>query len=130
MKTWSVPKKFVLIGSVVVVLIAAWVAWPYAKFSYAVSRAFHEQRIQNEAAKPLFDAVVTKRLKVGDSLEHASEVLKNAGLEFTVTRHPFPYPAIQSVYRAGRWSGFSIQLELDSEDRISKITIQEYFTGP
>ena len=86
--------------------------------------------MQNEGAKPLFDAVVTKKLKIGDSLDHAKQVLGNAGLGFDVVRAPFPRPMVRSIYRASRWSGFTIQLELNDQNRISKIDIREYFTGP
>jgi hypothetical protein len=125
-----IRKKLNFIGVAVVVAAAAWFAWPYVLLSYAVSRAFHEQGVQNEAAKPLFEAVVAKRLKVGDSLEHVKEVLNYAGLGFDVVREPFPSPMVQSIYRAGRWFGFTIHLELDHEDRVSKVDIHEYFTGP
>jgi hypothetical protein len=122
--------KVVLGGSVAVLFSLGWLAWPYVSLSYSVRRALHEQDVQNGAAKPLFDAVVTKKLKVGDSLERAKEVLNYAGLSFDVVCAPFPHPMVQSIYRAGRWSGFTIQLELDSSDSISKIDIHEYFTGP
>ncbi|HVU47668.1 MAG TPA: hypothetical protein VHD85_16175 [Terracidiphilus sp.] len=123
-------KKIILLGSVAVLGIAAFLVGPSLFFSFAVGRSLREQRLQNEGAKPLFDAVVTKKLKAGDSLEHAKEVLSNAGLGCDVVRAPFPRPMIQSIYHAGPWSGFTIQLELDTQDRISKVDIHEYFTGP
>ena len=110
------------IGIVLMVALAgiACFAWP----------DFFEQRIQNAAAKPLFEAAVTRQLKVGDSLAHVQDVLTYAGLGYEVVRGPFPRPVVQSIYRAGRLSGFQIQLELDNDDRVSKIDIHEYFTGP
>ncbi len=128
--TLPTKKKIIILGSVAVLGIAAYFVGPDLYFSFVVGRSLREQGLQNEGAKPLFDAVVTKKLRVGDSLEHAKEVLSSAGLGFDVVRAPFPRPMIQSIYRAGRWSGFTIQLELDSQDSISKIDIHEYFTGP
>jgi len=123
-------KKIILLGGIVAVGSGAWLAWPYVAFSHAVSRAFHEQGVRNDAVKPLFEAVITNKLQVGDSFEQAIEVLNYAGLNYTVIREPHPQPMIQSTYWAGSGSGFSIRLELDRQDRISKIDIREYFTGP
>lgn len=126
----TLRKKIIIFCSVAALGIAAYFVVPELYFSFVVGRSLREQGLQNQGAKPLLDAVVTKRLKVGDSLEHVKEVLSNAGLGFEVVREPFPRPAVHSIYRTGRWSGFTIKLELDSQDRISKIDIREYFTGP
>jgi hypothetical protein len=126
----TLRNKIIILSSVTVLGIAGYFVVPDLYLSTAFAWSFREQGLQNQAVKPLFDAVVTKKLKVGDSLEHAKEVLSSAGLGFDVVRAPFPRPMVQSIYRAGRWSGFTIQLELDSQDRISKIDIREYFTGP
>jgi hypothetical protein len=99
-------------------------------FSSSVTDLLKEQGVRNEAVKPLLDAVVTKKLKIGDSLDQAKKVLGDAGLDFTVDRPPLPRRVLHSIYRAGPYSGFTIQLELDGEDRITKIEIREYFTGP
>lgn len=79
--------------------------------------------------KPRLDATVTTKLKVGDSLAHAKQVLSDAGLGSHLEEHP-PRPILKSILRGGRWSGFSIAVELDDRRRIAKIDIREFFTAP
>ena len=92
-----------------------------------VAESLREQRACNDAAKPLFDAVVTKKLKVGDPIERAKEVLAGAGLGFEIDKiHP---PVLRSFYSTGVGCGIAITMEIDSAQRISKIDIHDVYTG-
>ncbi|MBS0632531.1 MAG: hypothetical protein JSS11_11495 [Verrucomicrobia bacterium] len=122
----SLSRKLAVFG---VIVMAAGAFWIYT-FTHGFSEALHEQSMQNAAAKPLFEAVVTKKLTIGDSLEHVKEVLRYAGLDFSVVRETLPHSEIQSIYRVSPHSGFTIHLEFDSYHHLSKIDIHEYLTGP
>jgi hypothetical protein len=97
-------------------------------FDQKVAESLREQAARNEAAKPLLDAVVAKKLKIGDSIERAKEVLSDAGLTFEVDK--IGALVLRSIYRTGDGCGITIALEIDSEQRISKIDIREVYTGP
>ncbi len=114
----------VLLSGVVLVLIG-----PRLLFDWAVTRSITEQGIRVQAVKPLFDTVVTSRLKVGDTLEHAKEVLSYAGLDYSIAKEPLPHE-LQSTYRAGDGSGFYVKLTLSRDDRITKVEIHDFYTGP
>ena len=123
-------KRLVIACSVGVFLgIVGVVAYGYVRFNSAVAESLRRQAALNAAAKPAFDAAVTSKLKVGDSLEHAQEVLRSARLEFSVERRISP-ARLDSILRTGDSCGFRINLELDAQDRISKMDIREVFTGP
>ncbi len=123
-------KRPILVCSVSAILgILGVVAYGYVRLDYAVAESFRHQAALNAAAKPAFDAAVTSKLKVGDSLEHAEQILRKAGLEYFVERRISP-PRLDSILRTGVGCGFGIHLELDAQDRISKIDIREVFTGP
>lgn len=111
-----------------IVAALAFAAPGCTSFDRVVAQSLHEQAVRIEAAKPLFDAVVTQKLKVGDTAEHAKKVLSEAGLPFAVDK--VGPPVLRSIYRTGAGSGFTIALELDGEDRVSKIDIREVYTGP
>ena len=123
-------KRLVIVCSVGVFLgIVGVVAYGYVRLNSAVAESLRHQAALNAAAKPAFDAAVTSKLKVGDSLEHAQEVLRSARLEFSVERRISP-ARLDSILRTGDGCGFRIHLELDAHDRISKMDIREVFTGP
>jgi hypothetical protein len=119
----SPPKKARCIIPYVILL--SWVVVAYVAPDYMPG----DQGVRNAAAKPLFEAVVTRKLKVGDSLEHVKEVLEYAGLSHRMEQWGSRPPWVVSIYRASRYSGFGIRLELDGTDCVSKIEIKEYFTG-
>ncbi len=96
-------------------------------FSASVAESFREQRVRNDAAKPLLDAVVTRKIKIGDTVDHAKQILTDAGLDFHFERFT---PELRSIYRTGPGCGFTIVLALDSQERISKIDVRPFFTGP
>ena len=99
-----------------------------ASFEAMVARSLREQGVRNEAVKPLLDTVVTKKLKIGDSVDQAKKVLTDAGLEFAIDK--IGPPVLRSIYRTGSGCGFTIVLGIDAEQRISKIDVREFYTGP
>ncbi len=98
-----------------------------ASFEEMVAASLKEQEARNEAATPLLDAVVTRKLKIGDTVDHAKEVLAAAGLDSHIEHFA---PELRSIYRTGHGCGFTIVLLLDNQERISKIDVQPFFTGP
>jgi len=125
----SAEKILITAALAVIIGVLAYFLLPGALLGFAIARSAQEQTLQIEGARPLFDAVVRKKLTIGDSLEHAKKVLKDAGLEFTIDRD-LAHPKLYSMCHAGRGPGFSIELELDSDDRIARIDIQDYVDVP
>ena len=97
-------------------------------FDKMVAESLREQRACNEAVKPLLDAVVTKKLKIGDSIEHVEEVLRGANLSFEFER--FDPSELRSIYRTGEGCGFTIAVKFDPAKRVARIDVREFFTGP
>jgi hypothetical protein len=96
----------------------------------AVERSIAEQELLLEGATPLFDTVIAKKLVVGDTLEHVKKILADAGQEFTVETSPFLPHRLQSICRVGRGAGFSIEVGLDNDDRVTKVEITKFYEGP
>jgi hypothetical protein len=97
-------------------------------FDAQIASLLREQGLRNEAAKPFLDAAIVKKLKIGDTAEHAKKVLRDAGLDFY--QEALPTPRLLSTYRTGDGCGFSIAVNLDRKHRVAKIDIREFFTGP
>jgi hypothetical protein len=117
----------ILIVAAVVLAIAAfgYLAAPRILFGLAIGEAIRHNTTKLDRARPRFDALIRNKLKVGDSLEHGKKILTDAGLEVMIDREESP-PILRSVYLAdGPGPGWVIELELDKQDRISKIDILE-----
>ena len=126
----TITKKLTAFGVLAAVAAVGWFIYPRVLFRLQIDRALQQQVLQNAAAKLLLDAAVTKKLMIGADLNFAKQVLSEAGLEFSVERRSPSRDVLSSIYRAGRWSGFTISVELDAHQQIAKIDIHEYFTGP
>lgn len=92
-----------------------------------IKESLREQGALNDAAKPLLEAVITNRIKVGDTVDHAKQVLAEAGLTAYSDRTA---PQLSALYRTGPGCGFTIALDVDRQNRIEKIEIRPFFTGP
>jgi TonB family protein len=90
--------------------------------------SLRSQQARNEAARPLFDAAVVKRLVVGDTLENAKNVLRGAGVP--VDQKQNLLSVFSTKYRTGEGCGYSLYLSYDTHERISKIEIMEFISGP
>ena len=125
----TIRRKILISGAAALVGIAS--IFLYLRFSYAcgVAQGLQEQGSAVKAARPLFDAVITKNLKVGETLEHAKQVLAYAGLSFDISTGSFPH-VLQSSYRVCDQAGFTIKLTLDPYDKIANVDIHEFYTGP
>lgn len=95
--------------------------------SVLVGASLRWQEKQNKAARPHFDEVVTRKVKVGDTLSHAQQVLTDAGLTHSIDRFDH---ALVSLLRTGKGCGIQFRAKLDDDDRITDIKIQEFLTGP
>ena len=124
------PKKILLSTGILVVVAAVVALGLGCLTTFEIDRSLAEQEKLNGAARPLFEAVVTSRLKVGDTLAHAQTVLAYAGLPNSVSRDRLPHPGLSSRYSTGPGCGFNISLALDPHDCIVKIDITDYSTGP
>ena len=125
-------RKGVAMGGLAAIAIAviAYFALPSYFLSRAVESSLREQQLLLEGATPLFDTVIVKKLVVGDSLEHAEKVLSDAGQEFTLEKKSPSGQKLQSICHVGRGAGFLVQLDVDTEDRISKVDITKFYEGP
>lgn len=125
----TIRRKLTAAVVAAMIVVVAVFLGPKLLFAWGVSHSLAEQGVRVRAAKPLFDAVVTSKLKIGDSLAHATEVLTYAGMTCDPSREK-PPRELQSVYRVGDGAGFFVKLELSPEGRVTKIGIQEFYTGP
>ena len=125
----TTPRKLVLAGVAIVVLVIGVILYPRIRFSYYVGRSFDRQDMQLDAVKPLFDATVTRQIKVGDTLGNAEQVLDYAGLSYHISREQSSR-VVRSLYHVGDGAGFSIRLVVDSNDIIAKVEIRKSYTGP
>jgi hypothetical protein len=100
---------------------------------YSVGADFQKsmevQDAAHKAVRPLLEAVTTKKLKVGDSLQQVEDVLKYADLSFSVERQVFPHTTLFSGLSTGAGSGFTIRIEFDANDRVTRIELHESFLG-
>jgi hypothetical protein len=119
-------KKILIIAAIVLGIAAfGYLAGPRILFGLAIGEAIRHNTAKLDRARPRFDALIRNKLKVGDSFDHAKKVLTDAGLQFTVERDESP-PILRSVYLAdGPGPGWVIELEIDKQDRISKVDILE-----
>jgi hypothetical protein len=124
----SFHQRLLAWSAVLVLGVPAFFIFPTGCFYFEVSRDLQEQGRLNDAAKPRVDAVM-KDIHVGDTLGHAEQVLAEAHFGYTIDRSP-SHPRLQSSFRAGPESGFSIELKLDRDDKVTKVDVHPYFTGP
>jgi hypothetical protein len=93
-------KKLLIIAAVLLAIVAfAYFVGPRILFGLAIGEAIRHNTAKLDRARPRFDALVRNKLKVRDSLEHAKEVLTDAGLDFTIDNEESP-PVLRSVYLA------------------------------
>jgi hypothetical protein len=124
----GLKKKLLILGAVAAFGGVAYIVIPRICIGYAVARSLHDQGLLDEAARPRVDAIMGK-IRVGDSLAQAEKALTEGRLSYEVDRI-FPPPRLESLYRAGPDSGYSITLELGPNDKIAKIDVREVLTGP
>jgi hypothetical protein len=65
---------------------------------------------------------------VGDTLESAKTVLRGAGVP--IDQKQSLLSVFSSKYQTGEGCGFSLYLSYDADERISKIEISEFVSGP
>lgn len=94
--------------------------------SILVEASLRHQNRQNKAARAHFDAVVTSKIKIGDTLSHAQQVLTEAGLSYSIDRYDH---SLISLQRTGKGCGIQFRANLDEGDRITDIKVQELLTG-
>ncbi|WP_164976263.1 hypothetical protein [Oleiharenicola lentus] len=94
--------------------------------SVLVGASLRWQENQNRAARPHFDAIITSKVKIGDTLSHALQVLTDAGLTYSIDR--FDHTLV-SLLRTGKGCGIQFRAKLDDGDRITDIKVQELLTG-
>ena len=121
--------KSMNVRRITIVIVSAAVAVALcgaAYVSHGMQAGLDEQSARLEAVRPLLESTVTRRIKVGDSVEHAKDVLREAGLTYRVegAQH-----AVFAGYQAGPVCGFTIVMELSPDERISKIEVQPYLRG-
>jgi hypothetical protein len=118
-------KKLLTIAAVLLAIVAfTYFVGPRILFGLAIGEAIRHNTAKLDRARPRFDALVRNKLEVGGSLEHAKEVLTDAGLDFTIDNEKSP-PVLTSVYLAdGPGPGWLIELQL-KHDRVSEIDILE-----
>jgi hypothetical protein len=97
-----------------------------AYVNHSVWSVVADQQARNQAATPLFDAVVTKRLKVGDTPEKVKQVLADAGLHFSENGEP---RTLYSLYSTGNGSGIALAVKFDSNGLLASYTVQTQTTG-
>ena len=85
-----------------------------------------DQSTHLEAVRPLLESTVMRRIKMGDSVERAKEVLRDAGLTYRIQGTPH---AVFTGYQAGPGCGFTMVIELSPDDRITRIDVQPYMRG-
>ncbi|MGL5806315.1 MAG: hypothetical protein ACRC2R_09545 [Xenococcaceae cyanobacterium] len=83
-----------------------------------------KQQMRIEAVRPLFDTVVTKQIRIGDSVDDVKRTLTNAGLSFSEHKQ-----TLHSLYYAGGGCGISLQVTFDASRRVVKIDVQPQMTG-
>ena len=123
-------KRFIaicLLGAVIGIVVVA--GGSFLWIGHKMREDLRHQAELNAAAKPLVDAAVTQKLKVGDTLEHAKKVFKDAGLAYSVESTLNPGAQLNSFYPTGQGCGIRVRLDIDANGNISKIDIRESITG-
>ena len=128
MSFWANRKVRVVIVTAALAILLAPVAL-YLLFDLSVSMSLRSQGAEHDAVKPRLRAIASK-LKTRDSLAHVEEVLRSEKMEYYVERRLRPQATLSFGVHTSAGSGVTMDVKLDSSDRVEKIEEHEYFLGP
>lgn len=75
-------------------------------------------------------SALARELKVGDTRARAEEVLRAEGLVFAYDQYQKRYQSTVTSADCGPYQAVSVYVNLDSEEKVSKIEVLETFTSP
>ena len=113
--------------------IAGAIALPYLWFIASVQYSFYVQEREHDAARPHYDAVLVKRLHVGETRTEVESIFRDAGISYWLDPQIssyHPHPTLESNYLTGPGSGFSMTIEFDPNERVASIKQRDVWLGP